>query len=89
MRIEWNEAKRRQNIDKHIIDFIDVALSLEGELHDRYRSDQKGETSYVGRVDVEGRHVAVVFALIDGGIRIISARKWKSRDARRIRELHD
>lgn len=88
MEFEWDEHKRLRNVAKHGVDFVDVAVALGTSDHVRYRSDQKGEVRFVGCVDVQGRRVAVVYTETDTKVRIISARKWKRRDDRKLGELH-
>jgi uncharacterized protein len=61
---EWDEGKRRANIRKHAIDFVDVP-----EVFDY------GETRFVTIGLLRGRAVVVVHTERGGKIRVISARK--------------
>ena len=82
MHFEWDEAKRKTNIAKHGIDFIDVpemfgSLMLVGT---DSRKDY-GEPRKIGFGFIRGRLMAVAFterAL--NLIRIISARKANTRE---------
>ena len=76
MRIEWDEAKRRSNINRHGIDFVDVAVVFAGETVTflDYRYDY-GETRFVTFGLLWGRVVAIVHTASDETIRIISFRK--------------
>jgi len=81
-RFEWDEAKRKANIAKHGIDFLDVpemfgSLMLVGT---DSRKDY-GETRKVGFGFIRGRLMAVAFTERDpNSIRIISARKANTRE---------
>ncbi len=82
MRFEWDEAKRKANIAKHGIDFLDVPemftnLILIGP---DVRKDY-GETRKIGFGFIRGRLMAVVFTEREPTtIRIISARKANTRE---------
>ncbi|MCB1487207.1 MAG: BrnT family toxin [Bauldia sp.] len=75
MDVEWHEAKRRSNIDKHGIDFVD-AIRVFGDPGCRiYRSNvQTGEDREVAVGRINGRCIAVVFVRRGDVVRIISAR---------------
>ena len=82
VRFEWAEAKRKANIAKHGIDFLDVpemfgSLMLVGT---DSRKDY-GETRKVGFGFIRGRLMAVAFTeRTPNLIRIISARKANTRE---------
>ena len=82
VRFEWNETKRKANIAKHGIDFLDVSemfssLMLVGP---DSRKDY-GETRKVGFGFIRGRLMAVAFTeRTPNLIRIISARKANTRE---------
>jgi len=82
VRFEWDEAKRKANIAKHGIDFLDVPemftnLILIGP---DVRKDY-GETRKIGFGFIRGRLMAVVFTEREPTtIRIISARKANTRE---------
>ena len=82
VRFEWDEAKRKANIAKHGIDFLDVpemfgSLMLVGT---DSRKDY-GETRNVGFGFIRGRLIAVAFTeRTPNFIRIISARKANKRE---------
>ncbi len=76
MNFEWNEAKRKLNIKKHGIDFInaqivfdDYTLTIED---DRFNY---GEERFISFGFLEERVVAVVHTENDDSIRIISIRR--------------
>ena len=76
MRFDWDEAKRRANIRKHGIDFVDIPAIFAGDrvtvVDDRF---EYGETRYVTLGLLRGRVIAVAHTESDDLIRIISARK--------------
>ncbi|MFQ6551788.1 BrnT family toxin [Aestuariibius insulae] len=78
---DWDEAKRRSNMDKHGVDFVEIvrfdwttALTREDK-----RGDY-GERRYVSIGYIADRlHVCVVAAR-EGGLRLISPRKANARE---------
>jgi uncharacterized protein len=76
VRFEWDEAKRRLNVKKHGIDFIDVPDMFSGDIltieDDRY---DYGETRYITLGQIKGITIVVAHTESKDIIRIISARK--------------
>lgn len=79
MRFEWNEAKRRANIAKHGVDFVDAPEMFTGlapmqislDIREDYPEDR-----FIGIGSIKGRVMVVVFSEpAPGSIRIISLRK--------------
>ena len=81
MRFEWDEAKRRANIAKHGIDFLDVPRMFSSVMlvGPDVRKDY-GEIRQIGFGFIRGRLMTVVFTERTKVIRIISARKANSRE---------
>ena len=82
MRFEWDEAKRKANIAKHGIDFLDVP-EMFGSLMLVGFDDRKdyGEPRKIGFGFIHGRLMAVAFTERGpNSIRIISARKANTRE---------
>ena len=81
MNFEWDEAKRKMNIKKHGIDFIDAKEAFEGYTvtveDDRI---DYGEKRFVTLGIIKGRVVMVVHTETDDTIRIISMRKAKKNE---------
>jgi uncharacterized DUF497 family protein len=76
---EWDEAKRRRNIEEHGIDFEDAAtVFLRPYL--RSRSDRNAETRYVAIGCVKDVEIAVVYTVRAGVCRIISARRARTNE---------
>lgn len=82
VQFEWDEAKRKANIAKHGIDFIDVpemfgSLMLAGT----DRRKEYGEIRKIGFGFIRERLIAVAFTEREPhSIRIISARKANTRE---------
>ena len=76
MKFEWDDTKRKSNIEKHGIDFIDAPIIFSGYTltidDDRYAY---GEERFVTFGILDGRVVAVVHTETENLIRIISIRK--------------
>ncbi|MBP2508337.1 uncharacterized DUF497 family protein [Agrobacterium tumefaciens] len=70
---EWDENKRRNNIQKHGIDFEDAVEAL-FEPHIEVPSDQNGEVRIRAICPFTGRLIAVVYTMRGETCRIISAR---------------
>ena len=77
----WNPNKRESNLRDHKIDFEDVKDILDGYTFAR-RSDRHGEVRYQIFGYIQGREVAVAFALRGTLCWVISARRAR-RDERR------
>lgn len=91
MRYEWDEAKRRSNIQKHGIDFIGVERVFAGRtitiLDDRF---EYGESRFITVGLLSGRVVVVAHTEIHEVIRIISVRKaTKNEEASNFKEIAD
>jgi uncharacterized DUF497 family protein len=91
MRFEWDEAKRRSNIKRHGIDFVDVDEVFAGEaitfLDDRY---DYGETRFLTFGLLWGEVVAIVHIETDEVIRIISVRRAsKDEEETYFKEVRD
>jgi uncharacterized protein len=76
MNFEWDEIKRKSNIKKHGIDFIDAPMIFDSYTltirDDRYNY---GEQRFITFGILEGRVVVVVHTENEESIRLISIRK--------------
>ena len=82
MRLEWDEGKRRRNIERHGFDFLDGVLVLSGEYYCCY-SPRQDEDRWLAIRSLGGLEVAVVFTVRgerNDIIRIISVRRAKRRE---------
>jgi hypothetical protein len=76
MRLEWDEAKRLANFEKHGLDFADAATVLSGigfEIEDTRADYDEVRFRYFGFL--KGFMVLVVYSLRQDSYRIISMRK--------------
>ncbi|MBK7349904.1 MAG: BrnT family toxin [Gemmatimonadetes bacterium] len=81
--VTWDPAKRRSNLAKHGIDFVDAALVFEGlALHRPDLRRAYGEPRFVATGPVAGRLLVVVYSLRDATLRIISARRANARETK-------
>ena len=76
MRFEWDEAKRKENVLRHEIDFADLPPLFDGMtvtvLDDRF---DYGEDRFITVGVANGIVLAVAHTESDDEIRLISARK--------------
>ena len=81
---EWDENKRRENIRKHGIDFVDLPPLFDGVIitieDTRY---DYGETRYITLGLLKHHVIVVVHTDRDGNTRIISARKATKNESKR------
>lgn len=86
MDFEWDEDKRRTNLEKHGVDLLEAALIFDGDYTSRVddRRDY-GEQRLVSIGLANGKYFVVVHTLRGETIRLISA--WRGgRDERKIHE---
>jgi uncharacterized protein len=83
MEFDWDERKRAQNLEKHGVDFADVAL-FAWETARVLIDDRRdyGEVRYRAVGLYEGRPHFVAFTIRGEKIRVISFRKANAREAR-------
>jgi uncharacterized DUF497 family protein len=62
MELEWDQTKRRRNVEDHGSDFLDGVLVLSGEYYCRY-SPRQGEERWHAIRSVGGVEIAVAFTL--------------------------
>jgi uncharacterized DUF497 family protein len=84
MEFEWDEDKRRRNVEDHGFDFLDGVLVLAGGYYCRY-SPRRSEDRWLAIRRVGGIEIAVAFTLRGERqqiIRIISVRRAKRSERR-------
>lgn len=91
MQYEWDEAKRRSNIQKHGIDFIGIEAVFAGKtatiMNDRF---DYGESRFITVGLLSGRVVVIAHTETQEVIRIISVRKaTKNEEASYFNEIAD
>jgi hypothetical protein len=82
---QWDPKKNADNIAKHGIDF-DEAIEVFYQPHTLLRSDRNKEERWIAIGESDGRLVAVVFTRRRDELRIISARRARTNEARTYRK---
>lgn len=81
MEFTWDENKRKQNIDKHNVDFRDVVFFWDNTMlvleDERYAY---GEPRFVAIGTLYQRVMVLVYTLRDDAVRVISFRKANARE---------
>jgi uncharacterized protein len=84
---EWDEEKRRANIDRHDIDFQDATRIFNGPVLVE-RSDRKDEIRWVAIGILDEEVISVVYTERSKICRIISARPARRKERAAYRELY-
>jgi uncharacterized DUF497 family protein len=78
---EWDDEKRRRNIEKHGIDFIDAREIWQGPVLEAPSSQSHhGEDRTLAIGLYEGRCITIVYTWRGGNRRLISARKARKHE---------
>jgi hypothetical protein len=72
--LEWDEEKRRKNIEKHGLDFIDAACLFEGPYLDAPARTVGGEARRIAVGLIGSLYATVIYTLRGATIRVISLR---------------
>ena len=89
MRFEWDEAKRRSNIDKHRIDFRDALRLFDGRARLDIESSRGVEVRTLSIAVLDGRLATAAWTWRgEDVIRIISVRSARSAEKRQYRQLY-
>jgi uncharacterized protein len=89
MNFEWDERKRRSNLEKHGLDFIDVIAVFE-EPHVVVPSAHKDEEERFLAIGLlEGRCVTVIYTIRAEAIRVISFRRARYEERQKYQDLYD
>ena len=84
---DWDENKRRDNIEKHGVDLLFAAAIFDGDtVTQRDMRNEYGEERFQTIGYVDGECYVVVYAERDGIVRLISARRGGRRDRRRYQK---
>jgi len=85
---EWDEAKRRLNIEKHGFDFTQ-AIEVFSRPTCRTRSDQQGEIRFLAIGSLNNVEIAVIYTEREKDVcRIISVRHARRAERTAYRALH-
>lgn len=89
MIFEWDENKRRSNIEKHGLDFRDaLGLFDESYVGVKAKAGSGGEERFLATGVVNEKYVTVIYTERDGATRIISFRKARQNEHRRYQAVH-
>jgi uncharacterized protein len=88
LEFEWDEDKRRININLHRIDFKDAELMFDGRDVVTDKSPYADEDRYITTGMIDGRFMTVVWTWRGSTTRIISARRSRDSEKRKHRSLH-
>ena len=85
---EWDEEKRRLNLQKHRVEFADAVGALEDEDALTFRDDDSDEEDRFVTLGTDrlGRILVVVYTWRGDLVRVISARKATPRERRQYGE---
>lgn len=88
MKFEWDEAKRRSNIEKHGLDFVRAKAAFDGRVALTVQARFVGEPRFLTVARIGGKLVSVVWTPRDkGAARIISARRASDAEEKHYRQL--
>lgn len=83
IKFEWDEAKRRRNLDKHGLDFADVAeFGWDEATHAVDDRADYGKTRIVSMMPHRGRLYLCCWTPRSEAVRLITVRKANDREAR-------
>jgi hypothetical protein len=82
LEFDWDEDKRRKNIQKHRIDFVEACKIFLNDTVDIEDTSSSGERRFISIGQTQGLILAVVFTYRNDRIRIISARKASKNEKR-------
>lgn len=85
---EWDETKRRLNLEKHGIDFPRASMALRGPRLDM-QSERNGEIRTLSICPDTRKLLAVVYVMRGVKCRIISARTAHQNEQRRYRQIYN
>ncbi len=86
MIFEWDEGKRRSNIETHGLDFTDAALVLQGPTLRVLATAVDAEERWLVLGLLEFVVIAVIYTLRGDAVRIISMRRARHGERRAYRE---
>jgi len=85
---EWDEDKRRANIEKHGLDFEDASAVFDGRPVFTSTNRRDEEIRNVTTAIYLERYVTVIWTLREEKIRIISMRRTRDAEKRKYRQVH-
>lgn len=89
MSFEWDEAKNRENVEKHGISFLQAAVLFDGRPRIEEPSDQKGEGRWKTTGMIGGKHWTIIYTRRGERVRIISVRRARKNERRAYHQIFD
>ena len=86
--VEWDEAKRLKNLEKHGIDFLRAFRLLAGQFV-VFASERHGETRFRAVCREGLSYITIVYVMRGNVCRIISARRAHRSERRKYQAIHD
>ena len=87
MKLEWDENKRRSNLEKHGFDFLDARIVLQGN-HLLKQTSYSDEERWLAVGLLEEIEVTIIYTKRQDKIRIISMRRARHEERRAYRQLY-
>ena len=87
MKLEWDENKRRSNLEKHGFDFLDARLVLQDN-HLLKQTSYSSEQRWLAVGLLEEIEVTIIYTKRQDKIRIISMRRSRYEERRAYRQLY-
>ena len=85
---EWDEAKRKKNIEKHSLDFRDSRLIFDGRPVVHVPSCKRDEARFASVAMIGAKLYTVVWTWRSGRRRIISFRRARDGEEKAYRKIH-
>lgn len=86
--LEWDEAKRLSNIEKHRLDFLDARRLFDGRPVFVQQLLRRAEVRLGTTGEIGGVLVTAIWTLRRNKIRLISVRRAHDEETRQHRQLH-
>ena len=87
MKLEWDENKRRSNLEKHGFDFLDARIVLQDN-HLLKQTSYSSEERWLAVGLLEEIEVTIIYTKRQDKIRIISMRRARHEERRAYRQLY-
>ncbi|MGB5632309.1 MAG: BrnT family toxin [Waterburya sp.] len=87
MKLEWDENKRRSNLEKHGFDFLDARRVLQDN-HLLKQTSYSSEERWLAVGLLEEVEVTIIYTKRQDKIRIISMRRARHEERRAYRQLY-
>ncbi|HBG04262.1 MAG TPA: BrnT family toxin [Geobacter sp.] len=86
--VEWDEAKRHKNLEKHSLDFRDARLLFDGRNVVHVPAFKNEEARFASVAMIDGRFYTVIWTWRGNHRRIISFRRARNAEEGAYRQIH-